>query len=312
MDVECPACHTPLSMDDSAAGSTIDCPSCGQAMQLSAAGQSVGPRVDPPSGPPPIPPAETPADPLGDLAVANHQANCGMPHQARELFISPLVRSRLAILAGIVMMVVAGLNAISSHTQVMLLERVANSPAGSVSRYELLCNDSRVQGWAIIFLLTFLAFLVFFLLWKYRAYKNLKALGAREIRMSPGGSVGWYFCPVLHLWKPCQAMNDIWQGSDAATIRPGRSISGGLVGLWWTVFIVRTIYSRIVGNLSMMELERIEHCISITWMDIADSCLMLSFALLTVMIISSVSSKQLQRKRVLDAAATHANAHGVL
>jgi len=277
-------------------------------VQLSGADVSAGPAVSSPSGPPPI---QAPEDPLSALAGASRQANGNAQQRARGFFISPSTRSRLAIFAGLVMMIVAGINAWSSHLQVQLLERVAVSPAGSVSEYELLSNDARVQAWALAYLAAYVAFLVFFLVWKYRAYKNLKALAAREIRMSPGGSVGWYFCPIANFWKPCQAMNDIWQGSDSATIRPGRGVSGGLVGLWWTVFLLRSFYSQIVGRLSLRA-DSLEEFISYSWMDVADSCLMAIFVLLTVIIVSSVSARQLQRKRVLDGAATHASPYGVL
>jgi len=57
-------------------------------------------------------------------------------------------------------------------------------------------------------------------------------LRASRIRFSPDGAVLWYFCPIVNLWKPCQAMNDIWRGSarEGSASRFGRD---WLVPCWW-------------------------------------------------------------------------------
>lgn len=80
-----------------------------------------------------------------------------------------------------------------------------------------------------------------FLVWEYRAYRNLASLGAKQLRFSPAGSAGWYFCPILNLWKPVQAMEDIWKGS-----REGRP-AFALVFVWWALIII----SGLVTNISM-------------------------------------------------------------
>jgi len=204
------------------------------------------------------------------------------------------------------MLFVAGVSIWSDHMQIELLNRVAVNGVGSVPEQELHANDERVQMWALAYLGAFVMFLVFFLLWEYRAYKNLPALDAREMRFSPGGSVGWYFCPIANLWKPFQAMSDIWQGSDSRTIRNGGAISGELIGMWWTLFVVRSIFSRVVVQLTKRA-ESIEDYTTATWMSIVDSGLMIAFILLTIAIVSLISSRQHHRKTVLDSAGQEAN-----
>ncbi len=77
-----------------------------------------------------------------------------------------------------------------------------------------------LDGWrllaAISALLTLLAFIatsVPFLMWIHRANRNARALGAQDMRFTPGWSVGWFFVPLLSLWKPYQAMKEIWRAS---------------------------------------------------------------------------------------------------
>jgi heme/copper-type cytochrome/quinol oxidase subunit 2 len=47
-----------------------------------------------------------------------------------------------------------------------------------------------------------IATIVFFLIWEYRAYKNLSALNAQNLEHSPGWAVGWWFIPFANLVKP--------------------------------------------------------------------------------------------------------------
>ena len=54
---------------------------------------------------------------------------------------------------------------------------------------------------------------IVFLMWIHRANRNARGLGAEGMTFTPGWSVGWYFIPIANLWKPFQAMKEIWQAS---------------------------------------------------------------------------------------------------
>jgi hypothetical protein len=64
---------------------------------------------------------------------------------------------------------------------------------------------------------------LFFLLWTYRSYRHLSALSDRDLRFSPGWAVGWFFAPIMNLFRPYQVMKEIWEESDpgAGPSRPG-------------------------------------------------------------------------------------------
>jgi hypothetical protein len=79
--------------------------------------------------------------------------------------------------------------------------------------------------------LSMLAAFVAFLVWKYRAYGNL--LGRCSIlRSTPQGAVGWYFCPIMSLWKPYEAMKDIWCGSPHDCAAEVSILRG-----WWAALV---------------------------------------------------------------------------
>jgi hypothetical protein len=74
-------------------------------------------------------------------------------------------------------------------------------------------NDNRQQAIGFTQVALFIVTGIVFLTWIHRANRNARALGAEGMRFTPGWSVGWYFVPIMSLWKPFQAMREIWQAS---------------------------------------------------------------------------------------------------
>ncbi|OHD04428.1 MAG: hypothetical protein A2885_01175 [Sphingopyxis sp. RIFCSPHIGHO2_01_FULL_65_24] len=83
-------------------------------------------------------------------------------------------------------------------------------------------------------LLAFTTFVVF-CMWTYRAAANVKAARVPGFGFTPAWSVGWHFVPIANLFKPFQAMRQIWafsHGGDRDGIRDGQSLLIAWWGLW--------------------------------------------------------------------------------
>ena len=99
---------------------------------------------------------------------------------------------------------------------------------------------------AIIAFVHFLLLLVTglcFFIWTYRLDKNLRALGASGLEYRPGWAVGYFFVPIMNLYRPYQAFCEIWQASDpspeAQTQVGRRSIRvPALLGFWWGFWLL--------------------------------------------------------------------------
>jgi hypothetical protein len=74
-------------------------------------------------------------------------------------------------------------------------------------------NDNRQQAIGFIQVALFIVTGIVFLVWIHRANRNARALGAEGMQFTPGWSVGWFFVPIMSLWKPFQVMREIWQAS---------------------------------------------------------------------------------------------------
>ena len=68
-----------------------------------------------------------------------------------------------------------------------------------------------IVGWVDLVLV--IVTVTTFLLWVYRSNENLRALSGESMTFTPGWSVGWYFIPIVCLWKPYQVMKEIWNVS---------------------------------------------------------------------------------------------------
>ncbi len=88
----------------------------------------------------------------------------------------------------------------------------------------------RVQ--ATIYIIT----AVLVLMWIYRANYNVHVLGATNMTFSPVMSVVWFFVPVMGLWKPYQAMQQLWMASHEP-VNWKSAKSHPVVMTWWLLWL---------------------------------------------------------------------------
>ena len=91
---------------------------------------------------------------------------------------------------------------------------------------------------------------VTFLLWFARAYRNLPALGAHELKYSPRSAVGWWFVPFASMVVPLLVAIELLRASDPSIMPNSRSERGRapfpkLVVTWWVAFMAATIVAAI-------------------------------------------------------------------
>lgn len=151
-------------------------------------------------------------------------------------------------------------------------------------------NDSRQQVVGLAQTLLRLATVVVFGMWIYRANNNVRALGARDLRYTPGWAVGWFFVPILNLWKPYQAMSDLWRASR----RPAdwmRTSAGPILGLWWALWLA----SNIAGNISFragLRAKTVEEIRAVTVIDMISEGLDVPLCLIAIALVTQITGFQ--------------------
>jgi len=97
-------------------------------------------------------------------------------------------------------------------------------------------NDFRQRALSVVFTLAVLVREIVFFFWIYRASVNARQLGAKDMEISPGWAVGWFFIPFANLWMPFQAMSEIWNAS-ASPVMWRQLRTPVIVAIWWCLWL---------------------------------------------------------------------------
>ena len=102
----------------------------------------------------------------------------------------------------------------------------------------------------VLQLLVLVACWVIIAMWIYRIASNTRFLaGANKMDYTPGWAVGWYFIPFANLWKPYQAMKEIWALNIARDGGSG-AVVAMLLPLWWFLWLAWNFVSNAAGRMS--------------------------------------------------------------
>ena len=89
-------------------------------------------------------------------------------------------------------------------------------------------------------------------MWIHRAHANLKLAGIHDNATSPSWAVGWFFIPIANLFKPFQAMRELWTSSHGVSDRYGDE-AGGPLPQWWGCWIVGNVLTSVSSRVSSLE-----------------------------------------------------------
>ena len=200
--------------------------------------------------------------------------------------------TRSFLYAGIAVSVVAfGSNAM--EYQLLVAMRDGFSPGDAAVN----ASDAR-QAWVgLLQAAVYLPTMVLVLMWIYRANYNARGLGACGLRFSPAGSIGWYFVPILTLWRPYQAMKEIWQASLDPQNWLGRPVPWRLP-IWWALWLVSMLLAQLELRLwwSLDENSGIEDFIAASIAAQAAAVWEIPLALVLLAIMNSIYRMQVEHR----------------
>jgi hypothetical protein len=171
-------------------------------------------------------------------------------------YVSPRGRAIFVVTALIMGMFLDVAGAVLS---VFLLGLIARSAAGeAISDAEAAVIDGGNVVVGLAQMVVYFAGAIGFLMWVHRAAKNLRALGATNLEFTPGWAVGYYFVPILNLFKPYQAMKEIWRESDPRLMTySSKGLKEArlpfLFPLWWSGWILGNIASQVSLRVSLRD-----------------------------------------------------------
>jgi hypothetical protein len=183
----------------------------------------------------PSEPAPTPTQPVAETpsparAPSTDGAGGGRPLQILWAWLRGLLIAYLVVS-------IAYLVALGGQIAVLERMRIGGFGSDDAMMTAATISDGLIALTGLAYFVTFIWCAFLWLRLTYRAMRNLHRANAQGLTISPGWAVGWYFIPIAWLWKPLQAVRQIWRSS-AAPDRPESVPVPAQIGWWWTFWLV--------------------------------------------------------------------------
>jgi hypothetical protein len=197
------------------------------------------------------------------------------------------------------------LDLIAIWSDLLQLRLIAAIMAGQdVVDQELAANVSRQQLIGTAQFLVLVISAIAFLIWIHRAHRNLRALGARGLRFTPGWAVGWFFVPLLNLFRPYQVVKEIWRASDPETPSSNglawQSLGvPALLGWWWGAWLLQTFAWQVVISLTS-QAKAVEAVLAVSWATLLWDGASSIAAVLLILVIREIDMRQTMKYQRLD------------
>jgi len=151
-------------------------------------------------------------------------------------------------------------------------------------------SDQRQGIVGIAYLIVFVVSGFFILRWIHRANYNARQLGAENMKFTPGWSVGYYFIPILMLWKPYQAMKEIWKASKNPSNWESQETSG-ILPIWWTLWLISNFLGQAIFRFSM-HAEELQELINLNIITQISNTIDIPLALVLLTIVNRIHNMQ--------------------
>lgn len=226
-------------------------------------------------------------------------------------FKDPVGLTRFLKMMLILYAVGAGVSMISSWMEYALLEEVSRGVQISVTQVE--ANDDRQAAVGLLQTISIIVTAVVFLMWIYRANSNARALGAKGMEFTPGWAVGYFFVPIIFLWKPYQAVKEIYRVSagpieDNSNSQYALSMIGAgnwkmypvpaIFKVWWTLWVVTNLLAQVYMRAAMSA-EELSELQSLAGMDVFFSFLDILLCIAALVVVNKIFNLQVGKYRVL-------------
>lgn len=129
---------------------------------------------------------------------------------------------------------------------------------------------------------------IVFLIWTNHSMKNAWAMHGSMTtpETTPGWAAGFYFIPLVMLWKPVQAISQIWVRADKDNQK------SPIISAWWTFWIFSMITTKVVSRQAEDEFTEIST--HMAWA-IGDSIVSIISASCLVYVIHTITTRHLRQ-----------------
>lgn len=181
----------------------------------------------------------------------------------------------------------AAFNILATLNEIELLRQIDEGEYVSLTDAET--SDTLVATAGLLVIASIVGATIAFCSWIHRSNRNLRTLTQEPVRFSPGWSVGWFFVPVMNLFRPFQVMNEIYRLSHAE--RRGSP----LLGIWWGLWLVGG-YVGWAATRALFDESDLSDAITTDWLIVTSDIALVIAAGIVMMLIHRITSWQDRRE----------------
>jgi len=178
----------------------------------------------------------------------------------------------------------AAVGVLSSYLQLRLLQNLPFPPGAWEA------NAERQEDTALAQLAIFIPTGALFIAWMYRACRNVRAFGAQGLKVSPTWAVLSFFVPVFNLWKPYEAMRELWQAS-CTPKNWYRVPTGFLLPGWWLLWILSNGLSRLALRI-VFPPDNFDRLLLFTYAELTSQVLEALLCVCLMTLVSDITRRQ--------------------
>ena len=215
-----------------------------------------------------------------------------MPPPKPASYSSPKTKATVATTLFVVLGVATLITIIATAHQTNLIRELTDGR--DVSNQQLLTSDTLLTFISNIYIGTFMAAALTFLVWLHTASKNLAALGTEHQEFTPFKAILWWFIPIAWIIFPFWVVKEIWHESHPNPSKPAPAV---LFGLWWLTWLTSGFATAVLSffpdspSLSQLHSQNI---ITIT----ADVLSLISLVLVIIIIRRITSNQELKHSQL--------------
>lgn len=303
----CPSCQRMLRVPETLLGQDVRCPGC---QLIFTAGDEVppqsaaaGPTHSAPAAPPPYS-MPTPRQYAPDQAEprARLTPEWNDDYGAAPRPVGPLGGAGKATVALVVLILVCVADGVAILSNVVQYSLITQMESGRMPAPATITTADTIGVLiAVVNVGLFIVAVITVGMWIYQAHKNLLERGVGGKQFTPGWAVGWFFVPFANLFKPYQAMQELWKASDPAvdSRRDWRHAPGsGLVSGWWATWLIGNIILNFSNRIGLSRTPSLPE-LKVTLVGNSFGAVMLIVAaVLLICIIQGVQARQRDRFRL--------------
>ncbi|HEY5715966.1 MAG TPA: DUF4328 domain-containing protein [Psychromonas sp.] len=147
-----------------------------------------------------------------------------------------------------------------------------------------------LQGTGIASLIAFVVSAILILQWIYRANYNVRQFGAQNLSYTPAWSIAYYFIPLFNLWKPYQAMKEIWLASKNP-LQWSRGKTAAVLPVWWALWLCSNLLNQSIFRLSA-DAKELAELMNLNLLSQISNVLDIALAIVTLALVSGICQMQ--------------------